>query len=66
MTFHIYKDKAGEFRWHAKSDNGKIIADSGEGYKNRVDCKHAISIIKNEAKDAEIIDTTLKLAKFVH
>src|SRR5262249_23176662 len=31
-AFEIYKDKSGQFRWRLKANNGKIIADSGEGY----------------------------------
>lgn len=31
----IYKDKAGEWRWKAKSSNGRVVAESGEGYRNR-------------------------------
>lgn len=28
----VYKDRKGEWRWRLTSRNGKIIADSGEGY----------------------------------
>ncbi len=30
----VTKDKAHEYRWARKAANGKIIAISGEGYKN--------------------------------
>jgi uncharacterized protein YegP (UPF0339 family) len=30
-----YKDQAGLWRWRARSINGNILADSGEGYKRR-------------------------------
>lgn len=34
MKFTLYKDKAGEWRWHLESRrNGRIVADGGEGYK---------------------------------
>ena len=29
----FYKDKQGEWRWRLKARNGKVLADSGEGYK---------------------------------
>lgn len=32
---HIYKDRKGEWRWRLKSSNGKIVAESGEGYKRK-------------------------------
>lgn len=28
-----YKDKAGRWRWRAIARNGRIVADSGQGYK---------------------------------
>lgn len=35
----IYKDGAGEFRWRGLAKNNKIVADSGEGYNNRMYCQ---------------------------
>ena len=32
----VYSDEAGEYRWRAIAENGKIVAESGEGYKNRM------------------------------
>ena len=32
----VYKDAEGQWRWRAKSNNGDILADSGEGYTSRV------------------------------
>ena len=46
MNFHVYKDNAGEWRWHLKSANGQIIADSGEGYVNKQDCLNGINLVK--------------------
>lgn len=34
----IFKDVAGEWRWHVVAANNKIIADSGESYINKSDC----------------------------
>jgi uncharacterized protein YegP (UPF0339 family) len=33
--FVVYKDVKGEWRWQLRAANGRIIADSGEGYKQR-------------------------------
>lgn len=38
MKFQLFKDKAGEWRWRIVHDNGNIMADSSEGYKNKADC----------------------------
>jgi uncharacterized protein YegP (UPF0339 family) len=32
--FEIYKDERLEFRWRLKANNGKILAESAEGYNN--------------------------------
>jgi len=52
--FEIYKDKKDEWRWRFVAPNGRIIADSGEGYKWKGDCLHGIELIKKYAKKAEI------------
>ena len=31
----VYKDTAGEWRWRMMSGNGRVVAESGEGYKER-------------------------------
>ena len=41
-TVFFYKDDAGEWRWHRKSENGQIVADSGEGYVHRVDMEDVV------------------------
>jgi predicted secreted protein len=38
MTLRHYKDSNGEWRWQVISSNGNVVANSGEGYKNRKDC----------------------------
>lgn len=48
MVYEIFKDKAGEWRWHLKAVNHEIIA-QGEGYKHKADCLHAIDLVKSSA-----------------
>jgi uncharacterized protein YegP (UPF0339 family) len=60
LTFEIYKDKADEFRWRLKAGNGAIIGTSGDGYKGKGDCEHAIELIKEGAAKAKVEDTTKK------
>ena len=55
MKYCTYKDAAGEWRWRLKAENGKIIADSGEGYKNKQDCLDAIGKVKG-SRDAPVED----------
>ena len=42
IEFKVYKAKDG-FRWHCFSSNGKLIAESGEGYKQRVSVNRSIA-----------------------
>ena len=35
---HIFKDKAGEYRWNLRARNGEIVSDSAEGYRHLDDC----------------------------
>ena len=46
MKFHVYKDHKGEWRWRLKAANGKVLADSGEGYNSKQACKAGIELVK--------------------
>ncbi len=37
MKLIIYKDRKSEWRWRALARNGRIVADSGEGYIRKSD-----------------------------
>jgi uncharacterized protein YegP (UPF0339 family) len=41
MKVVIYEDERGEWRWRVRANNGRIIADSGEGYKTKGNCRRA-------------------------
>jgi uncharacterized protein YegP (UPF0339 family) len=56
LTFEVYKDAKGEFRWRLKATNSEPIANSGEGYKAKSDCLHAIDLIKEGASKAKTDD----------
>jgi uncharacterized protein YegP (UPF0339 family) len=49
MAYHVYKDKAGEWRWYLQAANGRKLADSGEGYSDKRDCLDAIEQVKGSA-----------------
>lgn len=48
---HFYKDMIGEWRWSLRSRNGKILADSGEGYIKLSSCEAAFFIVCVGKKD---------------
>jgi uncharacterized protein len=53
MTYYYWKDASGQWRWHLKAGNNKIIATSGESYYNEKDCLDAINLVKS-SKDAPV------------
>lgn len=34
-TVTVYRDKTGDWRWRRVAANGRVVATSGEGYRNR-------------------------------
>jgi uncharacterized protein YegP (UPF0339 family) len=49
LKFETYQDAKKEHRWRLKATNGQIIATSGQGYKDKRDCKNAIERIQKDA-----------------
>jgi len=45
--FELYTDLAGEWRWRFVAANGRVMADSGEGYERKGDAEEAIETIKD-------------------
>ncbi|NDD55758.1 DUF1508 domain-containing protein [bacterium] len=52
MRFEVYQDNAAEWRWRLLASNGRILADSGEGYQNRSDCWNVILLIRDNVEFA--------------
>jgi len=52
-SYSVYQDAAGEWRWRLRAANHRVIADSGEGYRDRQDCLRAIALVKG-SKDAPV------------
>jgi len=57
-TFELFQDRAGEYRWRLRHDNGNIIADSGEGYSSKAGAENGIQSVKENAPSAPIEDQT--------
>lgn len=52
MEFEIYQDAAGEWRWRLQAANNRIIANSGDGYKNKNDCIDIVVTIQRDVAGA--------------
>ena len=48
-----YKDQKGEHRWRLKARNGKIIADSGEGYTTPRKAREGFERNVKQSQEAE-------------
>jgi uncharacterized protein YegP (UPF0339 family) len=59
LTVEIYKDKAGEFRSRIKR-KGRIIFDSGEGYKRKHSALRAVQSVIGEVEfgASRLVDMT--------
>lgn len=56
VKFEVYRDKLGEYRWRLLTSNGRIAADSGEGYTRREDAHRAIATLLKGINDVVIVD----------
>lgn len=55
MKFEYWQSKANSnWYWHLRASNGLVIA-QGEGYVNKADCLHVISLIKGNAAAAQVV-----------
>lgn len=52
--FQVYKDAKGEHRWRLRADNGKQIAESGEGYKSKAGAQRGIELVKKNALSSQV------------
>ncbi len=55
-AFELYEDNAEEWRWRLRHRNGKIIADSSEGYSSRSAAEDAVNSVKRNAPGASSED----------
>ena len=46
--FEAYPDRSGEWRWRWLARNGRIRADSGEGYWSKRSCLRSIERVRGE------------------
>jgi uncharacterized protein YegP (UPF0339 family) len=54
MKFVIYTDASGEYRWRLLARNGRILADSAESYRRRIDCRRMAEKIAASTPAVEV------------
>jgi uncharacterized protein YegP (UPF0339 family) len=49
MAYYMYRDASNQWRWRLVAANNRTIANSGEGYWNKADCRAAIDLVKGSS-----------------
>lgn len=65
-TFEIYKDKGGKYRFRLKEKEGKLLANSGKGYKENDDVKKVVSTIQKTAAKSKVTEDDKTKVKAAH
>lgn len=55
LTCEFYVDAMDEHRWRLKSRNGRIVADSGEGYSSRDAAERGFGVVQDGAPAARTV-----------
>jgi uncharacterized protein len=58
LTYYLYKDTAGQYRWYLEAGNNRKIANGGEGYHNRQDCISAVHLVMGTNGTTPFTDLT--------
>lgn len=58
----VYRDAADEYRWRLVGSNGRIIADSAEGYASKYNCEQAVRRFRDAASTAIIVESAQDLS----
>ena len=59
-AFVVYRDHAGEYRWHLLASNNRKIANSGQGFETESDCLESINLVKRVVPQAEVKEPVLR------
>jgi uncharacterized protein YegP (UPF0339 family) len=53
-AFEVFRDRAGQWRWRLVHRNGRVLADSGEGYTSRTQAREAAGNVAEYVTDAPV------------
>lgn len=61
ITLRVYMDRNGEYRWKKIMANGRVVADSGEGYNARRDCLDGMKLANSDynSPNVRVVDHTI-------
>ena len=58
LRFLVFKAQSGGYGWRLLAADAQIIA-TGETYRSKNDCLHAIRLLASEIRQAEVLDQTV-------
>jgi uncharacterized protein YegP (UPF0339 family) len=56
LTFEVYKDGGGKYRWRCKDADDVNIGMASKGYENKADCLKTVEAIRSGAAKAKVDD----------
>ncbi len=56
VTFELYSDKKGEFRWRLRDQNGNVVAESGDSFQTKDSAQNGINLVMQRAPAAAVED----------
>jgi len=56
MTFQIYVDEGGKYRWRLVADNGQTVASSGESFSDQASARAQAENVRDKAGSATVED----------
>jgi len=60
----VFLDNAGTWRWHVVAKNGNLIAESGEGYKNRNVAEKMLTTVSSLCNEKDfVVESELTVAE---
>jgi uncharacterized protein YegP (UPF0339 family) len=52
----VFKDRAGEYRWHVTDADGKVVAMTTKGYATKDECVKALDSVKATLAKAKVTE----------
>lgn len=56
QKYEVWRDRGGQWRWTLKSSNGRVLADSAEGYRKRSEVRAAVQKIIDGATTVQVVE----------
>lgn len=52
--FEVFASRNKQWRWRLRAKNGRVVANSGESYRRKIDCLTSIKLVKKAGKKTQV------------